>query len=111
MLEPNFPYKCSFNCCIADRTLVNSSFLSSMDFLSLVTFVCNISSAFNFSVSKKHSPTTRSQFESSSTKVISDSASSVSSNCFCLGREKSTVECGEKKCVYTSREAIIARNS
>ena len=111
MLEPNFPYKCPFNCSIACATLVNSSLFSSMLFLSLVTFVCNISSAFTFSVSKKHSPTTRSQFVSSSAKVISDSASSVSSNCFCLGREKSTFECGEKKCVYTSREAIIARNS
>ena len=111
MLEPNFPYKCPFNCSIARATLVNSSLFSSMLFLSLVTFVCNISSAFNFSVSKKHSPTTRSHLVSSSAKVISDSASSVSSNCFCLGREKSTFECGEKKCVYTSREAIIARNS
>lgn len=113
MLEPNFPYKCPFNCSIARSTLVNSSLFSSMLFLSLVLFVCNISSAFDFSVSKKHSPKTRSHFESSSAKVISDSASSVSSNCFCL-REKSTsfYSCGEKKkCVRTSREAIIARNS
>lgn len=90
MLEPNFPYKCPFNCSIAVATLVNSSVLSSMDFLSFVTFVCNISSAFSFSVSKKHSPTTRSHFVSSSAKVISDSASSVSSNCFCVVIEKST---------------------
>ena len=90
MLEPNFPYKCPFNCSIARSTLVNSSLFSSMLFLSLVLFVCNISSAFDFSVSKKHSPKTRSHFESSSAKVISDSASSVSSNCFCLRREKST---------------------
>ena len=112
MLEPNFPYKCPFNCSIARSTLVNSSLFSSMLFLSLVLFVRNISSAFDFSVSKKHSPKTRSHFESSSAKVISDSASSVSSNCFCL-REKSTFySCGEKKkCVRTSREAIIARNS
>ena len=112
MLEPNFPYKCPFNCSIARSTLVNSSLFSSMLFLSLVLFVRNISSAFDFSVSKKHSPKTRSHFESSSAKVISDAASSVSSNCFCL-REKSTFySCGEKKkCVRTSREAIIARNS
>ena len=100
MLEPNFPYKCPFNCSIARATLVNSSLFSSMLFLSLVLFVRNISSAFNFSVSKKHSPTTRSHLVSSSAKVISDSASSVSSNCFCLGIEKSTFECGEKKCVF-----------
>ena len=111
MLEPNFPYKCPFNCSIARSTLVNSSLFSSIDFVSFSILVCNISSAFTFSVSKKHSPKTRSHFESSSAKVISDSASSVSSNCFCLGREKSTFECGEKKCVYTSWEAIIARNS
>ena len=113
MLEPNFPYKCPFNCSIARSTLVNSSLFSSIDFVSFSILVCNISSAFNFSVSKKHSPKTRSHFESSSAKVISDSASSVSSNCFCL-REKSTFysSCGEKKkCVRTSREAIIARNS
>ena len=114
MLEPNFPYKCPFNCSIARSTLVNSSLFSSIDFVSFSILVCNISSAFNFSVSKKHSPKTRSHFESSSAKVISDSASSVSSNCFCLRREKSTsfYSCGEKKkCVRTSREAIIARNS
>ena len=84
MLEPNFPYKCPFNCSIARSTLVNSSLFSSIDFVSFSILVCNISSAFNFSVSKKHSPKTRSHFESSSAKVISDSASSVSSNCFCL---------------------------
>ena len=113
MLEPNYPYKCPFNCSIARATLVNSSLFASMLFLSLVLFVRNISSAFTFSVSKKHSPTTRLHFESSSAKVISDSASSVSSNCFCcVGREKSTFySCGETKCVRTSREAIIARNS
>ena len=87
MLEPNFPYKCPFNCSIARSTLVNSSLFSSIDFVSFSILVCNISSAFNFSVSKKHSPKTRSHFESSSAKVISDSASSVSSNCFCLKYE------------------------
>ena len=101
MLEPNFPYKCPFNCSIARSTLVNSSLFSSMLFLSLVLFVCNISSAFDFSVSKKHSPKTRSHFESSSAKVISDSASSVSSNCFCL-REKSTsfTRAGKRRNVF-----------
>ena len=110
MLEPNFPYKCPFNCSIARSTLVNSSLFSSIDFVSFSIFVCNISSAFTFSVSKKHSPKTRSHFESSSAKVISDSASSVSSNCFCLKCEYKSQHYKEM-CVYTSREAIIARNS
>ena len=87
MLEPNFPYKCPFNCSIACATLVNSSLFSSIDFVSFSILVCNISSAFNFSVSKKHSPKTRSHVVPSSAKVISDSASSVSSNCFCLKYE------------------------